>query len=351
MDIMDPNLCNEGGPMRKVLTVYGPGDVRLDSVPTPEVGPKDALIGIGACGICGSDLHYIRSGILNMASKGAPRPLGHEAAGVVIKVGNEVEGFKPGMNVIINPMIAGGVIGNGVDEGAFTDRLLVRGAQQQLYPMPEGLDFEVGALAEPLAVSLHGVNRGQVKPGDKAVVFGVGPIGLGMVLWLRRRGVTDIVSVARSASRLERARAMGATATISAERENVKERLAELHGQVRTKFGEAVGTDAYFDAAGASNIVPDVIGMAKPDSRLVISALYMKPVEVNFGRFLTREMYITSAAGYPIEFPEVVAMLAEQGDEARKMISHRLPLSEIMAALDIAGSPTCGKVMITFSQN
>jgi len=336
--------------MRRVFNVYGPGDVRLDSVALPEVGPKDVLVGIRACGICGSDLNYIRLGLLNMGGE-SPKPLGHEAAGVVMEVGKEVEGIEVGMPVIINPMTAAhGIIGNGADEGGFSSKLLVRGAQRgvQLFPMPEGMDFEVAALTEPLAVSLHGVNRGQVKPGDKAVVFGVGPIGLGMILGLKRRGVTNIVSVARSASRLQRAKSLGATATIAAEEENVGERLAELHGKVKTQFGEAVGTDVYFDAAGASNIVPDVIGMAKPDSRLVISAMYMKLVEVNFGAFLTREMHITSAAGYPSEFPEVIEMLGQQPEEARKMISHRLAFDDIIEGLGIAGSSTCGKVMITF---
>jgi threonine dehydrogenase-like Zn-dependent dehydrogenase len=294
-------------------------------------------------------LNYIRSGILNMGG-GSPKPLGHEAAGVVIEVGSEVEDIEPGMPVIINPMITDGVIGNGSDEGAFTDRLLVRGAQRDvtLHPMPEGMDFEVAALAEPLAVSLHGVNRGRVKPGDRAVVFGVGPIGLGIVLCLRHRGLTDIVSVDLSAFRLELARALGASATINAEQGNVRERLAELHGQEHTRFGEAVATDVYFDAAGASNIVPDIIDMAKPDSRLVISAVYSQPVEINLVSFLIREMHVTSAVGYPAEFPEVIAILAEHAEEARQMISHRRDFDDIIAALDIASSPTCGKVMITF---
>lgn len=336
--------------MRRVLKVYGPGDVRLDSTTIPAVGPKDVLIVIRVCGICGSDLNYIRLGLLNMAYGGLPKPLGHEAAGVVIEAGSEVEGIAPGMHVIINPVTAYGIIGNGSDEGAFSDRLLVRGAQRdvQLYPVPQEMDFEIAALAEPLAVSLHGVNRGQVKPGDRAVVFGVGPIGLGIVLWLKNRGVTNIVSVARSASRLERARSLGAAVTISAEKENVRARLAELHGQIHTQFGEAVGTDVYFDAAGAPNIVPDVICMAKPDSRLVISAMYIKPVEISLGRFLTREMYITSAAGYPTEFPEVIAMLRRNGEEARKIISHRVVFNDIIKGLEIASSSTCGKVIITF---
>ena len=335
--------------MRRVLNVYGPGDVRLDSATVPDVGPNDAMIDIRACSICGSDLHYISDGILNMGGE-SPIPLGHEAAGVVVEVGSEVESIEPGMPVIINPMIADGVIGNGSDEGAFTDRLLMRGAQRNvtLYPMPEGMDFEVAALAEPLAVSLHGVNRGWVKPGDRAVVFGVGPIGLGIVLCLKHRGLTNIVSVDLSASRLELSRALGAAATINAERDNVRECLVELHGHEQTRFGEAVGTDVYFDAAGAPNIIPDIIDMAKPDSRLVMNAVYSQPVEISLVSFLLREMHFTSAVGYPTEFPEAIAILAEYGEEARQMITHRLAFDDIMDALDIARSPTCGKVMITF---
>lgn len=332
----------------RILNIHGPGDVRLDPAAPPEVGPNDALLRIQACGICGSDLSYIRRGGIGRrkATDEAPIPLGHEAAGVVIKIGSAVEGIKPGMRMIVNPTM----IGNGGNEGAFTERLLVRGAQRgvTLYPMPEGMDFELAALAEPLTVSLHGVNRGQVRPSDKAVVFGAGPIGLGMVLWLKRRGLTDVISVDLYPYRLERARSLGATATIIAGQENVRKRIADIHGHVHTQFGDLAGTDVYFDTAGARSIVPDVIAMAKPDARLVITALYEEPVEINLVLFLTREMHITSAIGSPTEFPEVIAMLAEHGEEARRLISHRLAFDDIMAALEAARSPESAKVMIAF---
>jgi threonine dehydrogenase-like Zn-dependent dehydrogenase len=309
---------------------------------------------IEACGICGSDLSFIRHGGTGMrtATDEAPMPLGHEAAGVVVKAGSKVEGIKPGMRMIVNPMTTdSGVIGNGGDDGALTERLLVRGVKRgvNLYLMPDGMGFEIAALTEPLAVSLHGVNRGQVKPGDKAVVFGAGPIGLGMVLWLKRRGLTDVISIDLSPYRLERARSLGATATILAGQEDVPESLARLHGREHTIFGDLVGTDVYFDAtAGGRSIVPDVIEMAKHDARLVITRVYTEPVEIDFVRFLMREMHVTSAIGYPTEFPEVIAMLAEYGEEARRLISHRFVFDDIMAGLEAARSPESGKVMITF---
>ena len=346
-----PSHCREGGIIR-VLNIHGPGDARLDTVAPPEVGPNDVLMRVGACGICGSDLGYIRRGGVGRrtASDEAPLPLGHEAAGVVIEAGSAVKGIKPGMRVALNPMTPSGAIGSGASEGAFTERLLVRGAQAgvTLYPMPDEMDFEVAALVEPLSVSLHGIHRGQVRPGDKAVVFGAGPIGLGMVLWLGLIGVTDVVSVDLSPSRLERARSLGATATIVAGEGSLRKGLAELHGRSHTPLGDLVGTDVYFDAAGARTIVPSVISMAKPDARLVITAVYSQPVEIDLSHFLTREMHITSAMGSPTEFPEVIDMLVQHGDVARKMISHRLGFDDIISALDVARSLESGKVMVTF---
>ena len=269
---------------------------------------------------------------------------------MVIEAGSAVKGIKPGMRVALNPMTPSGAIGSGASEGAFTERLLVRGAQAgvTLYLMPDGMDFEVAALVEPLSVSLHGIHRGQVRPGDKAVVFGAGPIGLGMVLWLGLIGVTDVVSVDLSPSRLERARSLGATATIVAGEGSLRKGLAELHGRSHTPLGDLVGTDVYFDAAGARTIVPSVISMAKPDARLVITAVYSQPVEIDLSHFLTREMHITSAMGSPTEFPEVIDMLVQHGDVARKMISHRLGFDDIISALDVARSLESGKVMVTF---
>ena len=112
-------------------------------------------------------------------------------------VGDAVEQVAVGQRVVINPMNTPSFIGSGGPEGAFTDELLVRDARvgDSLLPIPEDLPYDIAALTEPLAVALHGVNRAEAKPGDKVVVFGCGPIGLGMVLWLVDRGVTDVVAL------------------------------------------------------------------------------------------------------------------------------------------------------------
>lgn len=336
--------------MRKVLNIHGVNDVRLDPVEPPRPGDSDVVVKVKACGICGSDLTYIKVGGIHR-KPGGVTPIGHEAAGEVIAVGGGVEGVSLGQRVVINPMMTSSYIGSGGPEGAFTEEVLVRDARlgASLLPIPDELPFEVAALAEPMAVGLHGVNRAEAEPGDKVVVFGCGPIGLAMVLWLVDRGVTDVVALDLAPERLARAKALGARAVINPAEEPVRERLKELHGSARLFSREAVGTDAYIDAAGAPNILADVVGMAKFHSRMVVTAAYMKPVTIDLGAMLTTEMTITTAVGYPSEMPEVVAALPRLTEKARSLISHRYPFDKVIEALGVAGTPASAKVMIDFA--
>ena len=255
-----------------------------------------------------------------------------------------------GDRVVINPMMTPSYIGSGGPEGAFTEELLVRGARvgDSLLPIPEDLPYEIAALTEPLAVALHGVNRAEVRQGDKVVVFGCGPIGLGMILWLADRGVTNVVALDLAQDRLERATALGARAAFDPTRENLRARLLELHGSARVFSRESVGTDAFIDAAGAPNILSDVVNIAKYHARMVVTAAYSQPVALDLGTMLTTEMTITTAVGYPTEMPEVLAALPRLQEKAASMISHRFPFEHVVAALDVARTPGSAKVMIEF---
>lgn len=332
----------------KLLNIHGSGDVRLDDYQRPAAGPRDVVVRMKACGICGSDLSYIKIG--GIPTPGTLTALGHEGAGEILEVGSEVQGIDVGQPVIINPMMTPSNIGSGGPEGAFTPELLVREARlgDSILPIPHGISYEVAAMCEPLAVAMHGVNRMQVKPGDKAVVFGCGPIGLGMVLWLVDRGITDVVALDLAPERRERALALGARAALDPTQVDLRAELARLHGEVPSYGRVGVGTDAFIDAAGAPNIVGDVIQMAKFHARLVITAAYMKPVEVPLGRMLTSEMTITTAMGYPTEMPDVIAAMPRLQDKIASLISHRLPFERILEGLDIAATPQSAKVMIEF---
>ncbi len=335
--------------MAKLLNIHGVGDVRLDDYQRPEHGPKDVVVKMKACGICGSDLSYIKVGGMPR-EPGGMTALGHEGAGEIMAVGDEVSGINVGDAVIVNPMNTPSFIGSGGPEGAFTEELLVREARlgDSILPIPEGIPYDVAAMCEPLAVAMHGVNRAEAKAGTKLVIFGCGPIGLGMVMWAVDRGC-DVIALDLAEQRLERARALGAK-TVNPGSEDIVARIKELHGTEHYFGRERSQTDAYIDAAGAPSILADVVSMAKRHARHVITAAYMKPIELPAGPMLTSEMTITTAVGYPDEFPDVVAAMPRLKDKIQAMISHRLPLERVMEGLEIAATPQSAKVMIEFEQ-
>lgn len=334
----------------RALNIHGVGDVRLDPKAPPVAGAHDVVVAIRACGICGSDLGYIKGGGINRP-EGGVTPIGHEAAGEVVAVGSAVAGVAIGQRVVINPMQTSTLIGSGGPEGAFSDQVLVGDARigDSLLPIPDDLPFDVAAMAEPLAVALHGVNRTGAKPGEKVAVFGCGPIGLCMILWLIDRGVTDVVAIDLSPERLARATALGARATINAGTDDVRARLTDLHGAEKVMFLDQVGTDVYMDAAGGPHVIPDIVAMAKTHARLVITAVHSQPVALDAMVMLITEMSITSAMGYPTEMPDVVAALPRLKDKIASLISHRFALDDIMEGLSVAGTPQSAKVMIEFA--
>lgn len=330
----------------KLLNIHGVDDVRLDDYERPEPGADDVIIRMKACGICGSDLSYIKIG--GIPTPGTKTALGHEGAGEIMFVGNNVADVAVGQRIIINPMNTPSYVGSGGPEGAFTEELLVRGAKlgDSLLPIPDGIPYDIAAMCEPLAVAMHGVNRAEAVAGTKLVIFGCGPIGLGMVLWAVDRGC-DVIALDLAEERLVRARALGAQ-TINPGTEDAIARIKVLHGTV-TVFGrEKAQTDAYIDAAGAPSILADVVSLAKTHARHVITAAYMKPIELPAGPMLTSEMTITTAVGYPTEFPDVIAAMPRLHDKIASIISHRLPFGQIIEGLAIAATPQSAKVMIEF---
>lgn len=333
----------------KAVRLHGRNDLRLDEIDEPAPGAADVVVRVAACGICGSDLSYLRAGGVS-ATVTAPIGLGHELSGTIDAVGREVRGLAPGMRVIVNPMGGGNAIGNGSPEGAFAPLLLVRNAVlgDGIHRIPDSLPFEKAALTEPLSVSLHAVNRAGVAPGSKVAVFGAGSIGLGIVLFLTRQGVEDVAVVDVSDQRLARARELGARLTINPARDDVAARLGDLHGRSELFGWPVVQTETFFEVSGAAGVIPSIIGMAPFHASLVVVAVHHEAVPVNFLMALGKEMTITTSMAYPNEFPEVLATLASGADVA-PMISHRFALDDYAQAFATAEDrDVSGKVLITF---
>lgn len=335
----------------KAVRVQSPGSYTIDDVPMPSYGPRDALIKVSACGICGSDIHFVKWGTLR--EDGEPMALGHEATGIVEAVGSEVDTLAPGMRVFISPAASdGSTIGAGIHDGAFASHIVIRDAVlgRTLLPLSDDIDMARAALVEPLAVALHTVNRGNPDADTKAVVFGCGPIGLGAVLWLSRRNVRHIVAIDIADERLAHAKRMGAHATINPKTEDVQQRLAELQGYGNPiKSAQTVGTDIFYDLAAGPGVLNQIIGMAKFRAKLVIGAIYFDQVPMDLRLMMRREIEMTTAGQYEQELHDV---LAELPDIDPKMldayVSATLPFSEFDKAFELAKQPSSAKVMITF---
>lgn len=328
--------------MMQQVNIHGPGKVELDESKEPEPGPRDAVVRVAACGVCGTDVRYVRMGGLCR-----PMPLGHELSGVIESVGAEVSDLTPGTRVVLNPTASGNMIGNGGSEGGFTQRLLVRNAADggSLFPIPDDLPMHLAALSEPLGVGMNAVNRAEVNPGDKVAVFGAGPIGLSAIATLRDRGVEDVVAIDLSPRRLELATALGARATIHAVEQNPWVELKKLHGEAPLMGAPMAGTDAYIEASGAGSVITDVLQNAKAESSLTVVALHEQSVNVSFLWVMMKQMTIRGAMEYPADYTDAVELLTRW--DLSPMITHRFPLEQIGEAIDVATDPNAGgKVMI-----
>jgi 2-desacetyl-2-hydroxyethyl bacteriochlorophyllide A dehydrogenase len=334
----------------KAATVTGPGRAELLDAPQPLVGPKDVLIRMRACGICGSDAFYIAIG--GIPPRQGCTPLGHEPAGEIVEVGPEVDGLAVGDHVVVNPMAApSGIIGNGGSTGALADYLLIEDAVRgvTLEVIPSHIPWEVAALNEPMAVARHGANRCRPKPGDKVVVFGAGPIGLGAVLAFTSMGASHVVVVDLIGTRLEKALQIGADAVIDSAEEDVVARLIELHGEGEAMFPGKAGTDVYLDAAGAKAVVDTALAAAKKGATLGIVGVHEEPVSVDFTNLMSNEITIVGSMGYPDEIFEVTKDLVANWEKYALIVSHTIPFENLDEALRMASTPgLADKVVVTF---
>lgn len=328
------------------LRLHGPGDVRIDDIAEPTPGPRDAVVRVSACGICGSDLRYVRLGGL-AGPMPEPMPLGHELSGVVETVGSEVANFAPGARVVLNPTAAGNMIGNGGREGGFAELLLVRDAAagESLFAVPDALDDDVAALAEPLGVGMNAVDQSQAVAGEKVVVFGAGPIGLAAIATLADRGIDDVIAVDLSPRRLEIASMLGARSTIDATAGDPFRRIRALHGEEPLMGAPMAASDVYIEASGAAAVIPQVIAHAKARARLAVVALHGDAIPVNFLLVMLKQLTIRGAMEYPDDYNDAIDLLERR--DLSPMISHRFPLDRFGEALAVAqDSRAGGKVMI-----
>lgn len=269
----------------------------------PEVGPHDVLIQVEACGVCGTDVH-IYEGDKGAAEVTPPTILGHEFSGVIREVGSEVKKYKAGDRVCIDPNCYCGACDpcrNGVAHfcenmmgygttvnGGFAEYCAVD--ERQVYLLGENTTFEQGAMAEPVACCLHGIDMCEIQPGQQVVIIGGGMIGLLMLQLAKLAGAAKVALLEPVENKREVGRKLGADVCIDPVKEDVKERLAENGMDWVNVVIECVGRPSTIEQAieiAGNKAVVMMFGLTKPDEEIAV-----KPFQVFRKELVLKASYI-----------------------------------------------------------
>lgn len=287
----------------KSAVFYGKHDLRIEDQPMPQVGAKDVLVQVKACGICGTDVH-IYEGDKGAAEVTPPTILGHEFSGVVAAVGDEVTAYKVGDRVCVDPNCYCGsctpcrngvahycehMIGYGTTvNGGFAEYCAVN--ERQIYKIGDNTTFEQGAMAEPVACCLHGMDMCEIKPGHQVVVIGGGMIGLLMMQLAKLSGAAKVALLEPVESKREVAKKLGADVCIDPIHENIKEVLQENGMNWINTVIECVGRtstiEQAIDIAGNKAVVM-MFGLTKPDDTIAV-----KPFQIFQKELVLKASYI-----------------------------------------------------------
>jgi 2-desacetyl-2-hydroxyethyl bacteriochlorophyllide A dehydrogenase len=317
-----------------VRAVVVTADRRLEEreVETPQPGAGEVRVKVEACGICGSDLHMLPSPQIEPGAV-----MGHEFAGVVDAVGDGVDGYGPGDRVCVYPFrpvdrhdlevaLETG-LGMSARPGAYAEAVLAE--QSMLWRLPEGVTFEQGALVEPLAVALHGLDVGEIVAGQSAAVIGAGPIGVMTAVALRARGIDPLVVVERNERRRDRAGRLGfATAA-----------LDDVHAAVPAGLGGAPPS-VVFECAGNPAAPNLAIELVAPSGVVVLLGVLEEPVAISQLLLMLKEAQVRASFAYrPRDFDEAIALIQAGRVPTDELITARAPLARAQACFDELLSP------------
>lgn len=324
---------------------HGPGDIRIDEVPDPVVGPGQVEVSVDWCGICGTDLHEFLEGPIFIPNKGEPHPLtgvempvvlGHEFAGVVSAVGSGVTGVSEGDRVAVEPYwVCGecvackagrynicrslGFVGLAGDQGGFAERCVVD--QRWVHPLGD-LPTDLGALVEPLAVGYHAVRLSGLREGGTAVVYGAGPIGLVTTAALKAAGASQVVVVEPAAARKAKATPAGADVIIDPIADDAPAAILDLTGG---------GADVAFECAGIDAVLASAIGSVRPGGTVVNVAIWGHVPQVAVNDLVMSEVNLIGSLAYCGDHPDTIALLRDGKVDAAQFITGRIGLEDIVS--------------------
>ena len=329
-------------------SIHGAEDLRIEDVPCPQPGPDQALVKMGAAGICGSDMHYFRDGQIGKFKIQEPLIPGHEASGVIASLGANVTGLEEGQRVAINPSHPCGTCSrcregreNLCDsmfflgsasviphaQGMFREYFLI--SAKQCIPVSNQVSLEELALSEPLSVGLHAVNRAGNLCGKKVLISGSGTIGCMVLLAAKLDGAAQVTMVDVLEEPLAIARKVGADQTLC-----VKPSAAPSP-ELLNEF------DVAFEVSGAASALGNCIELVRRGGTIVqVGTLPVQGVHLFANQIMVKELDIRGSMRFGNVFSRAVRLLESQRLNVQSILTGRFPIAEAAKALQLAFDKT-----------
>ena len=343
----------------KALVKYaeGPGNIEIQEVPMPEIGPSEVMVEVVSAGLCGTDIKIYHGQFKTVL----PVIIGHEGSGIVAEVGEKIDHIKPGERVCVETSrtICGNChfcrtgkynlcderkgLGYGAN-GTFAQYVVVAG--ERTHQIPERVTMDEAALCEPLAVAVRAVNTiSALEAGDTAVVIGAGPIGLFTVQVAKAAGASKVIAVDLNRDRLHLARELGADQVVCpADGMSALESVTEL-----TK---GAGGDVVFEVSGAPEAARQSIDLARKNGQVVLVGLCPGEIPVAWNKVIMREIEIKGSwtSGVFTDWARMMRLLELGQIKIRPLISHILPLERWPEGFDLMHEGKCIKVVFRCSE-
>ncbi|MGA2664673.1 MAG: alcohol dehydrogenase catalytic domain-containing protein [Nitrososphaerales archaeon] len=341
----------------KASVLHGPLDLRTEEVPVPAPTGGQVLVKVRASGVCGSDVNSYTGRTYEGTFPYVP---GHEWSGDVVEVGEAVASVRKGDRVVGETVVGCGVcdrcrVGTNPNfcrdptvygfqtrsPGAFAEYVLRE--ESDLNSLPPSLSHEQGALVEPLTIAYNAVwgLAGGVEPSQTAVVFGAGPVGLLTAAVVKATGAR-VISVDPIETRRSLALRLGADEAVDpAGPGGAVEEIRRLTG--------GHGADVAFEASGSDQARTALFDAVDSSSRIVmIGQTMMKTLPIEMEKLVAKGLTVMGAQGSPGMFPRAIEFFTRTRTDLTSIVSHRFPLSEARAALDLASQRTGSvKVLLT----
>lgn len=332
----------------KAVFMQGTNNMIWKDVPVPEIDKNHVLVKIKTVGICGSDQHYYEHGKIGDFIVEGDFILGHEAAGEVVSLGEDVKTLKVGDRVALEPGVTCGKCEycksgkyNLCEEVEFFATPPYHGVFQNYVSHPEDMCFKLpdnvsymeGAMVEPLSVGLHASGEGGVDIGDTVVIFGTGCIGLSTLVASKAKGASNIIVVDMMENRLEKALELGANHGVNPKEVNTIEKIMEI-----TK---GRGADVVIETAGAITTVQETVDVVKRGGTIVLVGMSPKDeIEFNFAKLMGKEGQIKTIFRYRNLYPVAIKAISSGSIDVASIVSHEYDFEDTLEAMEYTiGNP------------